>query len=656
MLDPILHGLMALAQATAPAPQAAAPAKPLTLQAQFDAANAAYSTKNCVEALKLYDALERRTATSKNPLLTGAIAVRSGICRVRTGDSAGGAAAIRRGLPALGAKPDEFVADLGAAHLALGDAAYDTFDYDTAATAYKTALDMAKGIDRVVPLLALARTLSFDGDGRALAFAEEARKLAEAEPNIDKTTLAAVQTRYARVLLNAGRTADAYTVLKDSLKKQGGLDQRVNLSEIATRADLAQAALLTGDRERARTYLAYTGAGRLEKAPFAGARDMELPPCGATTGLKPGDVAVVEFALGDDGIVRNVAPIYTTGNRAVALAFARAVSDWSWQPSDATAIPAFWRQSARVELRCSTAAERPSITQPLDDAFDAWLVSKGSPPFAWADLPAARALPLAQAEVRRARTAGDRFAELRALGWLFDSRLLNAEESRPLVAEAQSLAQATGAPVAVATRFRISDAYVAAKEYAQVVNGFRTILRRPEVAADPLSAATVRMMLANSSNDVRGAERTQLIDAVLASPLPDTHPLKVAALLNRADMAAQGGDTAAAQAAFRRTGLSSDQCALIAPTPVVARSGATSSRYPTEAFQMGFEGWARVEFDIAADGQTLTPRTVAAYPPFVFGDAAQKMVAATRFRSSYRPDNNTACTGNAQRFMFQLPR
>lgn len=655
MLDPILHGLMALAQAATPA-QPAAPAKPLTLQAQFDAANAAYSTRDCAEALKLYEALERRTATNKNALLTGAIAVRGGICRVRMGEREAGVAAIRRGLPTLAAKPDEFRADLGSAHLALGDAAYDAFDYDAAATAYRAALDLAKGVERVVPLLALARTLSFDHDGRALAYAEEARKLTESEASIDKATVAAVQTRYARVLLNEGRTADAYIVLKDSLKKQGGLDQKVNLSEIATRADLAQAALLNGDRERARTYLAYTGAGRLEKAPFAGARQMDLPPCGGPPGLKPTEVAVVEFSLGDDGIVRNVAPIYTTGNRAAALAFARAVGDWSWQPEDATAIPAFWRQSARVELRCSTAAQRPSITQPIDDAFDAWLTSKGAPAFAWEEQPAARALPLARAEVARARTAGDKVAELRALGWMFNSQLVGAEEARPLIAEAVTLAQATGAPAAVATRFRISDAYVAAKNYDQVLDGFRTVLRRPEVAADPLSAATVRMMLANGGSQVRSVERTQMIDAVLAAPLPDTHPLKVAALLNRADLSAQSGDTAAAQAAFTRTGLSSDQCALIAPTPAVAKQGATSARYPTEALQMGFEGWARVEFDIAADGHTLTPRTVAAYPPFVFGDAAQKMIGATRFRSSFRPDNNTACTGNSQRIVFNLPR
>ncbi|MEH3039963.1 MAG: energy transducer TonB [Sphingomonas paucimobilis] len=654
MLDPILHGLMALAQATTPA-QPAAPAKPQTLQAQFDAANTAYSTRNCTEALKLYEAMEKRT-TNKNALLTGAIAVRGGICRIRMGEREAGVAAIRRGLPALATKPDEFRADLGSAHLALGDAAYDAFDYDAATTSYKAALDLAKGLDRVIPLLALARTLSFDHDGRALAYAEEARKLTETEPNIDKATVAAVQTRYARVLLNEGRTADAYTVLKDSLKKQGGLDNRVNLSEVATRADLAQAALLNGDRERARTYLAYTGAGRLEKAPFAGARQMDLPPCGAATGLKPDQVGVVEFSLGDDGIVRNVAPIYTTGNRAAALAFARAVGDWSWQPEDATGIPAFWRQSARVELRCSTAAQRPSITQPIDDIFDAWLTSKGSPAFAWEEQPAARALPLARAEVVRARTAGDKVAELRALGWMFNSQLVSAEEARPLIAEALTLAQATGAPVAVSTRFRISDAYVAARNYDQVLDGFRAVLRRPEVAADPLSAATVRMMLATGGSQVGGAERNQLTDAVLAAPLPDTHPLKVAALLNRADLAAQSGDTAAAQAAFNRTGLSSDQCALIAPTPAVAKSGATSNRYPTEALQMGFEGWAKVEFDIAADGHTLTPRTVAAYPPFVFGDAAQKMVTATRFRSSYRPDNNTACTGNTQRFVFNLPR
>ncbi len=639
MFDPILHALLAMTQAAAPA---AVPAQ--TVQAQFDAANTAYAEARCADALKLYDALERRTVGSRNAVLIGAIAVRKGICLVRTGDGTAGIAAIRRGLPALAKNPAEFATDLGAGYLALGNAAFDAFEYDAAAAAYRDALALAKGIDRVLPLMALTRALGFDHDGRALAYAEEARGLVQADPTVSKATVAAVQTRYARVLLNEGRTAEAYTVLKDSLKKQGGLDSRVNLSEIATRADLAQAALLNGDREQARTYLAYTGAGRLEKAPFAGARQMESAPCGAATGLKPDDMAVVEFTLGDDGFVRNVAPVYTTGNRAVALAFARSVADWSWSPASAMAIPAFWRQSARVELRCSNAAERPSVTAPLDEAVDLWLTAQGAPSPDWADLPAARALPLARAAMTQAQSTGKRADQLRALVWILDSQLTDQDDTRSLVAQGLSLAQAMNAPVAVMTRLRLREGVD------------RELLERPDIAADPLSAATVRMLLASDVYQRKPADRAEQVTAVLASPLPDNHPLKVAALLMRADQSAQRGDVAGAQAAFKRTGLTADQCALIAPTPAVQRQGATSNLYPAEALNMGFEGWAKIEFDIAADGRTLTPRTVAAYPPFVFGDSAQKMIAATRYRSSFRPENDTACTGNAVRIQFNLPR
>lgn len=647
MLDPILHGLLVMAQAAAPAPA------PQTLQAQFDAANAAYSDKRCSDALKLYDTLDRRTADSKNALFRAAIAVRRGICLVRTGEGPAGIASIRAGLPVLAANPQEFAPDLTNAHLAIGDVAFDGFDYDGAAAAYREALTVAKGTERVVPLLALARTLSFDHDGKALAHAEEARQIVTAIPAIDKKTVAAVQTRYARVLFNEGRAADAYTVLKDSLRKQGGLDIRVNLSEIATRADLAQAALLTGDRDRARTYLAYTGAGRMEKAPFAGARAMGTTPCGGAAGIKPGDVAVVEFSLGDDGIVRNVSPIYTTGNRAAALAFARTVADWSWTSADAMAIPAFWRQSARVELRCSNAAERPSPTAPLDEAVDAWLTAQGSPEAAWSELATARALPLAQAA---RTTAANRADRLRAAVWLLDSQSIDDKASQPIVADALVTARAMNAPVPVLTRLQLNAARVEARDHTAVVRGYRALLQRSDIAADPLSAATVRMLLAGDTHSLKSSERSEQIDAVLASPLPDRHPLKVAALLTRADLSAQRGDLATAQAAFAKTGLSSDQCALIAPTPAMTKSGGTSDRYPTEAYQMGFEGWAKVEYDIAADGHTMTPRTIAAYPPFVFGDAAQRIIGATRYRSSFRPDNDTACSGNATRIVFNMPR
>ncbi len=650
MIDAILHGLMAVAQATAPAP--AAPAKPATLQAQFDAANAAYEARQCSDAIKLYDAIEARTAGSKNALLVGAVKVRKGICVTRSGDTQGGAALIRQGLPALTKNGAEFTADLRDAHLALGTAAFDAFDYDAAAASYRDALALATGIDRVAPLLALTRTLAFDRDGKALAYAQEARDLATKTPGIGKDVLALIQTRYARVLLNEGKKEEAYTVLKDSLRKQGGLDQRVSSSEVATRADLALAALLNGDRQQAQTYMAYTGAGRMKDDAFSTAIEMKPASCGAATGLKPDDFAVVEFSVSDTGTVEAVNPIYTTGGRDVALAFARAVSDWSWSPTEAVKIPAFFRRATRIELRCSTAVERPSIGEPLNEAFADWMRAQGTTNDWW-EQNRARALPLVRADATRARAANDRSALLAADAWLAQSALAPEAERRAAAVEATALATTMRAPVPVMTYLMLAQNDTS---YDAFPRKLIALLNRPEINRDPLSAATIRMMLATHAYPPTPKEEVErLLAAVVASPLPENHPLKVAALLRQADLLAQRGEVAQAKASFDRTGLTSDQCALIAPTPIMQRSGATSSLYPTEAVQMGFQGWAQVEFDIAADGRTTTQRTIAAYPPFVFGDAAQKMIGATRYRSSFRPEGNTACSANIQRFRFQLP-
>lgn len=649
MIDAILHGLMAVAQATAPAAPAAT-----TLQAQFDAANAAYEARKCADAIRLYDAVEGRTTGSRNALLLGAVKVRKGICVARNGDNQAGAALIRQGLPALARNAGEFTADLRDAHLALGTAAFDAFDYDAAAASYRDALALAKGIDRIAVLLALSRTLAFDRDGKALAYAQEARDLAAKEPSIGKEVMALIQTRYARVLLNEGKKEEAYAVLKDSLRKQGGLDQRVSTSEVATRADLALAALLNGDRQLAQTYMAYTGAGRMKDDAFAAAINMKSAPCGSATGLKPDDFAVVEFSVADNGTVDAVTPIYTTGGRDVALAFARAVSDWSWSPTESVKIPAFFRSATRIELKCSTAVDRPWLGQPLSEAFDTWVRTQGQRQD-WSDMTPARAYPLVRAEATRARAAGDKGALIAADAWIAYSSLPTEAERKAAAAEAVAIARTMQPPAAVTTYLALAEIDADRSHYDQDVRRRTALLTRPEINGDPLSAATLRMMLANRSYPAAPkAEAEQLLAGVIASPLPENHPLKVAALLRQADLLAQRGDVAQARATFDRTGLTSDQCALIAPSPVVQRSGAMSSLYPTEAVQMGFQGWAQVEFDIAADGRTMTQRTIAAYPPFVFGEAAQKMVGATRYRSSFRPEGNTACSANIQRFRFQL--
>ncbi len=650
MFAQIFHGLLAVAQTAVPA------APPATTQARFDAANVAASAGDCKQAVALYDLLAPPLRNSRNRLFTGAVAVRKGGCLVRLDRVAEGEALLREGLPALEGNAAEFAEDLRGAYMTLGNIACDRFDYAAAAGEFRRALAMAKGRERIAPLLALSRVLAFDHDGKALAHAEEARALAQNDPGLGKDVVALVQTRYARVLLNEGRKAEALAVLKDSLRKQGGLDQRVTASEVATRGDLALAALLNGQRDQARMYLAYTGAGRMNDSPFSTASDMAPAPCGGATGLKPEDVAVVEFSLGENGVVRDVTPIYTTGGRAVALAFAQAVGDWSWTPQDAAKIPPFWRQATRIEMRCSRAAARPPVTAPLAEAFATWIAAQGGTAPAWEQESAARALPIVQALAARARAGGTRADLLQALAWLAGSGVVPEKDRIAAANEATAVAQQMAAPVPVTTYVAMQAINAPFAQLRQMQGDRRALLARPEVAADPLAAATLRMVIVNGDPTPGNAETGQLVDAVVNGPLPDGHPLKVAALLKRADRLARAGQTADARATFRQTGLSGDQCALIAPTPTVQRQGANSSLYPREALNMGFEGWAQTEFDIAADGRTVDQRTVAAYPPFVFGDAAKVMLKNTRYQSSYRPDGDVACSANKVMIRFNLPQ
>lgn len=89
--------------------------------------------------------------------------------------------------------------------------------------------------------------------------------------------------------------------------------------------------------------------------------------------------------------------------------------------------------------------------------------------------------------------------------------------------------------------------------------------------------------------------------------------------------------------------------------PAVRRSGGSSADYPMEAVRLGFEGWARSAFDITADGRTVAPRVVIAYPPFVFDEAATGIARDTRYVGTFRPDGALACAGQQQSVIFKLP-
>jgi outer membrane biosynthesis protein TonB len=635
----------------------AASAAQLSPQQRFDAATQAGASGRCRDAIGLFEALESGAAAKKNPLVSATIALRKGVCLIRVGRGEEGESTIQRVLPQLIAAGAGYVGDVRDGRIALSVHASQRLDYVAAVDQARAALALATGIERVLPLMILTRLTAFDGGPEPLAYADEALALTKAHAAVTKENIAVVQSLHARVLLNQGRYKDAYAELKESLAKSGGLTMKVNLNDITVRSDLAIAAYLSGNMAGARLYLAYTGAGRMKDAPFAKATYMDPPACGETTGLKPNDFAIVEFQVGDDGSVEGVTPIYTTGGREVALQFTRAVSEWAWTPENAKAIPPFFRLSTRVELRCSAAERRPSLLTPLAQQADSWMRQQAGGGEAQAS--SAQTIATNKARLQRARDAGNQFAMIDPLSSLGQSALLPEAERIGYLDEALAIARAKSAPVAVRTALAIARLDAPSWNVAQAKRtkeALRSMLAGAELQGDALSLATVRLLVAVPGYRQRQEPDAEaLLQAVInENGLAAHHPLKTAALLQRANLLARRGDLASAQQAFAQTGLTEEQCALIGIRPATRRQPG-SNNYPQAAWEMGFEGWTRAEFDIAADGGTLSQRVVTAYPPFIFTEASAAMVKNALFESTFRPGGGMACSANSQSFVFRNP-
>ncbi len=635
-------------------PVDAPPPPEAPLQQRFDWATRAGEQGRCQEAVAQFEAIERTLTAPAAPLVKAAIAVRKGQCLLPLGQIDQGETAIRAGLPTLITQGANFRGDVRMAHLALGAVAMARLDYAIAEHDLRAALALSEGQARVRPLVDLARVTAFDGGPQPLAYAQEAIDLLRAREDATtkegKEQIALAMTIHARILLNQGQVSPAFAELQQSVSLLGGgLTTRISLSDVTARSDLAIAALLDNKPDLARQYLAYTGAGRMKDAPFASARQMDTPDCGAAEGLMPEDMAVIEFSLGEDGAVKRVTPIYSRKGRDVALAFARAVRDWAWTPEDAKAIPAFYRVATRIELRCSNrGGPREGILSPVSAAF-----------WQWTGVPAeleggdVRALPAARA-LAAGKDGRDRLA---AIAWMNTNRFTAYEERERDLEQAVQLAERLDAPAPVKTYLAVTLSKASSKSYFNPAP-VRALLARPEILADPLSAATARLSIASPAYRYPAPpDADALIDAVIQDDrLPANDPLKISALLQKASFAVRRGDLQTAQASFARTGLTEQQCAIIGPPPALQKTGINSESFPRDAMAWGFDGWVKTEFDIGADGKTQTQRAIIAYPPFVFNKAAVDVVQSTRYEISYRPETKLGCAANQRTINFQIAR
>ena len=645
----MIAALLLLAAATGDAvPPPVAP----TLQQRFDEASRLAAANDCMNAIPKFEALEADPSYRAGSLPAAMIAVLKGQCQIKAGRTDEGEMAIQQGLPRLRQSGDRFNVDIASALISLGDAALDRADYTGARRRYEEARAIPDATHPATINLKLARASAFDGGPEPLAYAAEAIRQAEATPGITNDKLAQVHTIHARILLNQGQNEAAYAEMRQVLSLTGGLGLRVSLPEVVMRSDLALAAKLSGDDQNARKYLAYTGAGRISDSPFEHALNMDVPVCGAESGLRPEDFAVVDFAIGQDGRVINANTVYTRGSAAVASAFAQAVDKWVWDPEAIKGIKPFFLYATRVEVRCTTAGQQvPGLTAPLNARFKDWAASTLGIVFS----PDQDSINAAL----RAIEPGDppaRQVARNGLLALTDSMAPLAEGQ--LLSEALTLASADGIPAEVRNFLRVSlfvrrSAY-RSRERIPDPGSFSALVAQPEIAGDPIALDTLRLM-GSTLSFVRtpGVGKQELLTAVATDPhLPDQHPLRQAALLKLADEAAKRRDFATAQANFRATGLTEEQCALLGLRPALQHAGGT---FPDEALRWGFEGWVVVEFDIRGDGRTSGVRPLISYPPFVFNTAATNLTDHARFESSYRPSGGQACNAQRQNVVFRIP-
>lgn len=659
----------------------AGPATGATLQQDYEAAATALSAGDSAGAVRRFEALLARLpkAALANPKYTTAAVVRAGLAQaiLAQGDAAKAIELFEPALPNLPARTPEERQNLAQGLMAVARAYELRADYPAARAAIERALALqANPADHPATLsaqIAMIRVSIFDAPDVALRLSDTVMPLAEAhyqhagseKAKLRRDGLGELQSLRGRIHLNRGEFRLARDWFERALRTAGGLSTKVSVSDTRIRGDLAIVHHLLGDDAKVQRYLAYTGAGQDETNIERGA-DVPLPACGEATGIRPDDMTIVEFAIGSSGRVVAAVPIYAT-RPEVAAEFVRTVADWSWQPEEAKKLDPFWRSAVRLELRCDAAPSRRPLSAMLWPAVEKWKSSDGIA-IAPVIMAAADVVSGLRAELT-ARTArhGDGAMQLLPVLSALASRVLDRKESLALAERASRIAWSTDVPdeVRAATDLELVDRASASLgdpgKYRAVRRQYLApLLDRLRAAGkgDTRIGALLRMELASTYGADDQSPPQLLYRDVVALPtsvLSDGDPIRQSALLQMATLAAARRDSAEAARLVAATGLSPDQCALADVRPLQISGRMTSDDFPNEALRWGFNGWVVMTYDIDTQGRPFAPRTVMAYPPFVFGSSTAKAIERFRFHPLPRPGASIGCTGRTQLVRYLTP-
>lgn len=664
---------------------AAAPALAGTIQQDFDAAQTLLDAGKAAEARDAFTALLGRFAPNSQSMAANLVRARLGNALLATSDAETAEPLLVTASTGFKGSDDTSIEERGVALYDLGRAREYQGKLDSAGKAFAQVRDAklfpADSAGDIGLRAALARTLIWSNPDEARRLLDGLLALPPEKLGTSKDTRALVQTLRGRVELNNGNPGEARRWLSEAARTAGGAEtQRVSVTDVRIRGDLALANYKLGKMDEVQKFVAYSGAGSLSAEGLTLAADMPLPACSPATSLAPDAVAVVEFAIGSDGRVSGATPIYASRGSGIAtpgviddgpeVQFPAAVRRWVWNTAAVAKLNPFWRQSVRVEVRCFTRGPKDnSVSLSFARDFGAWAQSAGVRPMPSLPDNDATALPLVRAELQR-REAAD------------------GAQSVQLVPVLTALGNNDAAPPRdrVAARARRIDVMVAAKAPAAIVDiarmgtiyddhdGGRTLsdnARTQRDGASPILAAQLaegrgdsrvamwsRLELAEAHDALKAPDKAKpLLETIVAAPtnvLPEGDPIRTAALLRLANIAAAARDSAAAAQALAATGLSPEQCALIDVKPQPINASIGSSAFPGEAMRWGTGGYAKVGHDITADGHTTNVRTIIAAPPFVFGPPTEKAVARFRYQPVFRPDNSVGCSGNVQSVRYVM--
>lgn len=625
----------------------------LTVQQAFDQASALDESGTPAERLAAWEALEPRMSGNKRNVA---------IVRLRKARALGGlgrrdeaVAMARLGLADLPVSDGTLRADRTRGLLLLAAIAEAALDYPAAIEGYHAADAVAVDpMEKLAVLFGLIKTQTFVDPAAAARSVIEAERLA-ASVKVAPNVTAELRRLDAERLLNAGDSKTAQTKASEAVRLLGGLTMKTGLDDVRVRSDVAIAALLNNREDVARQYLAMTGAGRLPKGQFA-IEDIAIPDCGGEADLKPADMAVIEFSISDDGRVLDSEPVYSAGGGRVALEFARIARSWFWAPEKIKDMPAFFRYRMRVEMRCSTGFERPSIFTYLNASLGSWLSSKGvePPPFASGVDSVVLTKLHNELQTMEKRDGAASPALVPVLLQIAGSPVASRAERFASAARADDILTRAGAPATarLAATLQVEQNRGAEMDRRKTVAQVDTLLADPAFANDPEARAALHLFAASVVSGKSGTVRSHLEAATKETTLATGNPLRASAWAQLASLEQASGNKTAARDAFVTSGLDATQCALVDQAPRILAAGGT---FPDEALRWGFEGINVVQGDIDAEGKFHNQRVVFAYPAFVFDQSSKQVFARARFSKTYRPDGGLGCGGNTQRVRYSIP-